>query len=155
MTKFISRDITNESVFILGSYHPDCLPFLIDLREHLISNGISNTYIAIDKEINSKSIDRSKNQQSYEKAEKLMEESTYCIFVLFNKHNESVMVELTTLLKSPYYLKKQEKIIILFPSEIEIYSMLSGLTDQQEIKIFQYNDITEINSYCLRFIKYQ
>ena len=155
MTKFISRDTTNDSVFILGSYHPDNLSFLINLRDYLISNGISNTYLAFDKYIKSNSVDRSKNQQSYEKVEKLLEESTYCIFILFNKHNESVMIELTTFLKSTYYLKNQGKNILLLPSELEIYSMLSGLTDQQEIKIFRYFDISEINSYCLRFIKYQ
>ena len=155
MKRFFLEPNYNISIFILGSYHTEeNLPELEKIRDFLIKQNFSNTYLASDYTNFKTNPDSSKNQQNLEKVEYLLSKSDFCLFIFFENYNESLKTELTIFLKSQFKSKTNKKYLIIKPTSLIIDSMLSGLMDQQEVNIFQYNDISEVAEYCLKYITY-
>ena len=128
------------------------------MRDFLKLHGYSNTFLAFDKKIENKNIEfNSKSQEFYEKVEYLLESSDYCFFIFFKNHNQSLLVELVTYLKSDYFLNRKRKFLVIVPQppDFEIETILDGLFYQQEVEIFRYNDFSEIKNKCLNYVSYQ
>ena len=158
MTHFLKRQNFSDKIFLLGSYHSDNIKNLENLRNFLKLHGYSNTFLAFEKEIENKNLDiNSKSQEFYEKVEYLLESSDYCFFIFFKNHNQSLLVELVTYLKSDFFLNQKRKFLVIVPQppDFDIKTILDGLFYQQEVEIFQYNDFSEINKKCLNYILYQ
>ena len=138
-------------ILILGSYFPNKIDFLNEIQIGLIKQGFTNTYLAKDLINPPKDANIKTNRYFYSRVEDLMLNFDYNIFILFENNNDSVLIELATFLKSPKYSVKKDKCIVIFPNNYNI-SMLLGILEQQEVKIFRYCDRFEILEYCKRFI---
>lgn len=143
-----------SKIFILGSYHPDYIGFLDNLRNSLISKGFPNTFLASDKNILNSKTFKSQDHKNLEKVEFLLENSEYCLFIFFQDYNESLKVELQIYLKSNYFPERKKKYLVLIPYGLKFESMLRGIIDQQEVSIFSYFDISEIEDKCVNFVLY-
>ncbi len=155
MAEFFLEPNFEISIFILGSYHTEeNLPELESIKDFLIHKNFTNTYLASDPVNFKNNPNSSRNQQNYEKVEYLLSKSDFCLFIFFEKYNDSVKTELISFLKSLYASKINKKYLIIKPFSLEIDSMLSGLMDQQEVNIFQYNDVSEIAKYCFKYMKF-
>ena len=81
-----------------------------------------------------------------------MEKFDFNIFIVFPEHNNSVIVELSSYVKSELYNIKREKSVVLLPFEYG-YAMVEGLIFQKKINTFRYNNEVEIKQYCYTFLK--
>ena len=138
-------------ILILGSYFPNKIDFLGEIKIGLREEGFSNTFLAKDliNPPNDENIEI--NSYFYSRVEDLMLNFDYNIFILFEENNDSVLIEFATFLKSPKYSLKKDRCIVIFPNNYNI-SMLLGIIEQQEVKTFRYRDRFEILEYCKRFI---
>jgi len=147
MTLFIDISKKKESkILILGSYHPKNIRVINELKAELNQKGFANVIIAKDIIPNNQNL-----KIIYSEVEKLMFSSDYNLFIFSLSHNQSLIVELTTFLKSPQFVEKKDRAVVLIPQNFNI-SMLQGLLEQQELNVFSYFDICEIVEYCRRFI---
>ncbi|MHA1673631.1 MAG: hypothetical protein ACTSYI_08375 [Promethearchaeota archaeon] len=155
MAEFFLEPNFDISIFILGSYHTEeNLPELKTIKDFLKYKNFTNTYLASDPADFKINPNSSRDQQNYEKVEYLLSKSDFCLFIFFENYNDSLKTELISFLKSQYDSKINKKYLIIKPYSLKIDSMLSGLMDQQEVNIFQYNDVSEIAKYCFKYIKF-
>jgi len=152
MTKIFSSSYKFDSkILILGSYHPDYYQLLEDLVQYLRQSQFSKVFLAKDLIDFSNLGIKSKLDYIYSSIEGLMEEFDYNIFILFDSKNDSVIAELTTFVKSKSFNEKRDKSIILLPKNYN-FTIVLGLLDQNEVRVYRYFEITEIFDYCKKFI---
>jgi len=158
MSRFIdvSKYFNRYKILILGSYHPNNIQALLDLKGWLIERGFTRTYLARDiikEEFDYDNKDILAN--FYSKIESEMINSDFNIFIFFrepNRENESTIVELSSLVHSEQFSKKIDKTLVLFPSNFSS-SMLEGFVTSNKLNIFIYEDEIYIFPKCFAFIK--
>jgi hypothetical protein len=155
MTSFI--ELQNYSfaskVLIFGSYKPNKIDVLIELKQILIDKNFINTYLASDLTDTPQDISyEQKMSIIYGQIKKLINEFDYHIFLLFDDENESALIELSTVLNCPAFSERTDKILVLLPKNLNI-SMLIGMLTLNGVCIFRYRDISEIFDYTYSMIK--
>ena len=140
-------------ILIFGSYHKDNEPILVKLILSLKKRGFKKTRLAKypSKNINGLTFEE-KMGIVFTKIEKKMKKADFNIFILFDKENESTLVELTAFVKSPHFSDKKNKTLLILPKNYNV-SMLIGLIGQNKLNIFRYNNDYMIYHYCYGFIK--
>ena len=84
-TKFNQKD--RLKILILGSYHPDHLEFLKELKEKSKNSGYSDTYLGKDYIEIPEEFDGSKLSYIYTEIEKLMKISDFNFFILMDAYS--------------------------------------------------------------------
>ena len=140
-------------ILILGSYHPQNYLYLNELCTFLKKKGFLNTFLARElvktKHISEFDHNIPKMEFIFTEIEKLMNKADFLLFVFFEDYNESVIVELTSVLKTKNF--KDNQTVALIPNNYNI-SMLEGLISQQKLNVFRYYSFSEILEYSKNFI---
>ena len=149
----ISKLISKVKILVYGSYHPDNLPILVNLVSFLKEKGFINTFLAkelikIPQELKSEN----KNAFIYNEIKKKMLETDFNIFILFYNKNDSVIVELSSLVDSENFEEKYEKTLVNLPFDYD-YTIVKGLISEYKLNIFRYNNEFELEQFCFSFIK--
>ncbi len=142
-----------RKVIVFGSYHPNNKPTLDYLVNYLKERGFQNTKLAIDI-INVHNSKKTAELEAYilSEIEKLMQEVDYNIFVFFPSENNSTLIELTSLIKSPAFEMKREKTLVCLERNYNV-SMLTGLIQKGKIYTFFYDNIIELCQRAFIFLK--
>jgi hypothetical protein len=122
---------------------------LDELVDIIREKGFENTNLVEEL------IEIPKNQKSgflLTEIEKEMHDSDFNIFILFPKENNSVIVELTSFVKSKDFEKKQDRFLLCLPYDYNA-SMVIDLIGQKKLNVFYYNEAVEIQQKCFVFIK--
>ena len=148
----LNKKLANVKVLLLGSYHPEYISLLIDLKDYLIEKGMINTFICKDLFNNIEPLSNSERMGNFfTQIESEMKSSDFNIFFLNERKNESTLVELTSYVKSVDFERKSQQTLVLMPRYLDI-SMLIGLLEQQEVLAFQYDYSVDYFMYCFQFI---
>ncbi len=155
MTFFLdySKILKITKIILLGSYSDGPFRVLECLNTYIVRKGFINTSIAANfiTIINEKPY-AEKMGKVLEDIIKDMKISDFCVFVFFeNEKNDSVIVELTSLIHSSA-IRVDEKILVILPRNYHS-SMLTGLISNKKLNIFRYDDVFDIFPYCFSYLK--
>ena len=148
-----SKILERTNILLLGSYSNEPFRVLECLKTYLIEKGFLKTSIAVDFiTIIKETSYEEKMGKTLEDIIKSMKDSDFCIFIFFgNKKNDSVIVELASLINSSE-TRTESKILILLP-RLYHSSMLMGLISNKRLNSFRYDDCIDIFQYCFNYLK--
>lgn len=148
-----SKILAKNNVILLGSYSNVPYRVLECLKTYLIRKGFINTSIAVDfiKIANEKPFEE-KMGKVLADIIKSMKKSDFCIFIFFeNEKNDSVIVELASLIQSSA-IRSDNKVLVILP-RYYFSSMLTGLITNKKLNIFRYDDFIDIFQFCFSYLK--
>ena len=149
----ISLHFSKIKILIFGSYHPDYINTIEDLVQYLRKKGFKNTFLAKEliRDLKNNHLEE-KQEHIYAEIERLKKEFDFNIFVLSPERNDSVVEELTSLVKSEYFKAKSSRTIVYLPYSYN-YTMVKGLISTFKLNVFEYQNIHQMYLHCHIFIK--
>ncbi|MHA1793042.1 MAG: hypothetical protein ACTSVI_10390 [Promethearchaeota archaeon] len=148
----ISTKFKDVSILILGSYRPDNIEILQNLRNFLKKKGFENARLANDVEKNIQGDSYGEKMGAIlAKIVDIMLMSEFNIFVIFDEANDSTLIELGEFVSSNEFLNKKSKTLVFLPRHYD-KSMLVGYIHNKKINVHQYDFGSDILQFCLTFI---
>lgn len=144
--------LQKQKVFILGSFKVVHFEKLQIIKKGLIEKGITDTYIATDKEMEPTHEYLNKSISTLHKVRDLFNNSDFNIFILFEDNNDSVIGELGEFIKKENFGSKLKKTLICVPRNYSP-TIILGIIGEYKIIKFEYDYEIDIIQYCYIFIK--
>ncbi|MHA1291911.1 MAG: hypothetical protein ACTSQJ_04485 [Promethearchaeota archaeon] len=150
----INKIYYKVKILILGSYHPKYKPILNNLVEFIRGKGFKNANLAEELiKISKKKLGEERRGSLITEIEREMKYSDFNIFVLFPNKNNSVIGELTWLIRAEFYENKQKKVLVLMPFDYNYTIVLDIIEKNKKVNCFRYSNEIELQQKCFVFIK--
>jgi hypothetical protein len=148
----ISSEYKNKKILILGSYDNKRNRMILEnLRDYLREKGFTKASLANDLINIPKNLDCRKTEFITREVDKLLANSDFNIFVLFDL-NDSVIGELMTHINSDKFKKKPNHTIIYLPHGYSP-TYIVGKLEEKELNTFEYDNEIQLQKDCYVFIK--
>lgn len=148
----ISSVYKSKKILILGSYDANQNRIILEnLRDSLREKGFEKAFLAADLIKIPEELDFSKTEFITREVDKLLANSDFNIFVLFDL-NDSVIGELMTHIYSDKFKEKSNNTIIYLPHGYSP-TYIVGKLEEKELNTFVYNNEIQIQKDCFVFIK--